>query len=115
MLVLLQRNNHQLTQQQYPIVSVALGLQHAIALDSMGNVYTFGKGERGQLGNGRAASIPYAVHVPIHSRLLLKQEQDTFEEKYVNSSHTSDQENSERLERARARYLRKISNNSDCT
>lgn len=101
-----------LTQQQYPIVSVALGLQHAIALDSMGNVYTFGKGERGQLGNGRAASIPYAVHVPIHSRLLLKQEQDTFEEKYVNSSHNSDQENSERLERARARYLRKISSNS---
>jgi len=40
-------------QQQYPIVSVALGLQHGVALDSEGQVFCWGKGERGQLGQGR--------------------------------------------------------------
>lgn len=39
--------------QEYPMVSVALGLQHGIALDCMGQVFTWGKGERGQLGLGR--------------------------------------------------------------
>jgi len=39
--------------QQYPIVSVALGLQHGVALDSEGQVFCWGKGERGQLGQGR--------------------------------------------------------------
>ncbi|EJK59866.1 hypothetical protein THAOC_19855 [Thalassiosira oceanica] len=39
--------------QQHPIVSVALGLQHGIALDSAGQVFCWGKGERGQLGLGR--------------------------------------------------------------
>ncbi|KAL3790752.1 hypothetical protein HJC23_010031 [Cyclotella cryptica] len=41
------------TVQEFPIVSVALGLQHGIALDSMGQVFCWGKGERGQLGQGR--------------------------------------------------------------
>ena len=40
-------------EQQHPIVSVALGLQHGIALDSAGQVFCWGKGERGQLGLGR--------------------------------------------------------------
>lgn len=40
-------------EQQYPIVSVALGLQHGVALDSEGQVFSWGKGERGQLGQGR--------------------------------------------------------------
>lgn len=39
--------------QENPIVSVALGLQHGIALDSEGQVFCWGKGERGQLGQGR--------------------------------------------------------------
>lgn len=39
--------------QEYPIVSVDLGLQHGIALDCMGQVFCWGKGERGQLGLGR--------------------------------------------------------------
>ncbi|KAL9189606.1 hypothetical protein ACHAXT_009281 [Thalassiosira profunda] len=41
------------TEQEYPIVSVALGLQHGVALDSAGQVFCWGKGERGQLGQGR--------------------------------------------------------------
>lgn len=35
-----------------PIQSVDTGLQHVIALSKDGKVYTWGKGERGQLGNG---------------------------------------------------------------
>lgn len=40
-------------EQENPIVSVALGLQHGIALDSEGQAFCWGKGERGQLGQGR--------------------------------------------------------------
>ena len=40
-------------EQENPIVSVALGLQHGIALDSEGQVFCWGKGERGQIGQGR--------------------------------------------------------------
>ena len=39
--------------QENPVVSVALGLQHGVALDSEGQVFCWGKGERGQLGQGR--------------------------------------------------------------
>jgi alpha-tubulin suppressor-like RCC1 family protein len=44
-------------QQQNPIVSVALGLQHGVALDSEGQVFCWGKGERGQLGQGRRTIV----------------------------------------------------------
>lgn len=44
-------------EQQNPIVSVALGLQHGVALDSEGQVFCWGKGERGQLGQGRRTVI----------------------------------------------------------
>ncbi|KAL7531687.1 hypothetical protein ACHAXR_007165 [Thalassiosira sp. AJA248-18] len=40
-------------EQENPIVSVALGLQHGVALDSEGQIFCWGKGERGQLGQGR--------------------------------------------------------------
>ncbi|KAL7467043.1 hypothetical protein ACHAXS_007322 [Conticribra weissflogii] len=40
-------------EQEHPIISVSLGLQHGIALDSAGQVFCWGKGERGQLGLGR--------------------------------------------------------------
>ena len=40
-------------EQENPIVSIALGLQHGVALDSDGQVFCWGKGERGQLGQGR--------------------------------------------------------------
>jgi len=39
--------------QENPIICVALGLQHGIALDSEGQCFCWGKGERGQLGQGR--------------------------------------------------------------
>ena len=42
--------------QENPVVSVALGLQHGVALDSEGQVFCWGKGERGQLGQGRRAA-----------------------------------------------------------
>lgn len=37
-------------EQSHPIVQVALGLQHGICLNSQGEVFCWGKGERGQLG-----------------------------------------------------------------
>jgi alpha-tubulin suppressor-like RCC1 family protein len=33
--------------------SLSLGLQHGIALDSMGQIFCWGKGEQGQLGQGK--------------------------------------------------------------
>jgi len=36
--------------QEHAICQVSLGLQHGIALNSVGHVYVWGKGERGQLG-----------------------------------------------------------------
>lgn len=40
--------------QEHKIQSVVLGLQHGLALDVEGNVYSWGKGTRGQLGVRRA-------------------------------------------------------------
>jgi alpha-tubulin suppressor-like RCC1 family protein len=39
-------------EQSYPVVDVALGLQHGICLNEVGEVFCWGKGERGQLGQG---------------------------------------------------------------
>jgi alpha-tubulin suppressor-like RCC1 family protein len=39
-----------LTEQEHPIIQVALGFQHGYALSKEGQVYTWGKGQRGQLG-----------------------------------------------------------------
>jgi alpha-tubulin suppressor-like RCC1 family protein len=36
--------------QSFPIVSVKLGLQHALCLNSEGELFAFGKGDRGQIG-----------------------------------------------------------------
>ena len=43
--------------QEYPVAGVFLGPQHGMALDSAGQVFCWGKGERGQLGQGRRLSI----------------------------------------------------------
>ena len=46
---------------------VALGFQHGIVLTQSGRVFTWGKGERGQLGRGRGArrqTIAHAVKIP---------------------------------------------------
>jgi len=62
--------------QNDPIVHVALGLQHGLALDGAGHLYTWGKGERGQLGQGQgtsmenttAASVLKVVDFQLHSQ-----------------------------------------------
>jgi len=51
------------------ITSVSLGLQHGLALDANGHIYSWGKGERGQLGillpgtfeDGALPSVEYAA------------------------------------------------------
>jgi len=52
-------------EQEYPITSVALGLQHGLALNSRGHLYVWGKGERGQLGlkDSDKTSRPYATRL----------------------------------------------------
>lgn len=52
-------------EQEYPITSVALGLQHGLALNSHGHLYVWGKGERGQLGlkDSDKSSTPVAKRV----------------------------------------------------
>jgi len=45
---------------------VALGLQHAIAVDEDGTMYGWGKGERGQLGND-SDSVPHASLIHVRS------------------------------------------------
>lgn len=48
--------------QEHPIEQVALGLQHGVALDATGQVFVWGKGERGQLGiqDQHTDSSPFA-------------------------------------------------------
>lgn len=45
------------------VVAIAAGYNHALALDKQGNVYTFGRNQAGQLGNGSTtdSSMPVAV------------------------------------------------------
>jgi alpha-tubulin suppressor-like RCC1 family protein len=43
-------SSHLLLEQPHPVVSVKLGLQHALALNDQGQLFAFGKGDRGQLG-----------------------------------------------------------------
>eukprot|EP00550_Attheya_septentrionalis_P012273 CAMPEP_0198299258 /NCGR_PEP_ID=MMETSP1449-20131203/44051_1 /TAXON_ID=420275 /ORGANISM="Attheya septentrionalis, Strain CCMP2084" /LENGTH=497 /DNA_ID=CAMNT_0044000753 /DNA_START=53 /DNA_END=1543 /DNA_ORIENTATION=+ len=61
-------------QQESNIVSVALGLQHGLAIDEQGSLFSWGKGHRGQLGLGDKGqkfldsslvphSLPYAMHI----------------------------------------------------
>ncbi|KAL7543258.1 hypothetical protein ACHAWF_007355 [Thalassiosira exigua] len=48
-----EKSSEAFREQEHPVVSVALGLQHGVALDAAGQVFCWGKGERGQLGQGR--------------------------------------------------------------
>jgi alpha-tubulin suppressor-like RCC1 family protein len=45
----------------HPITNVAIGLQHGIALDTKGNVFLWGKGERGQLGLQEKLTCEFAT------------------------------------------------------
>lgn len=47
-------------EQDFPITQVALGLQHGIYLNSEGQVFCWGKGERGQLGQGGAMPFSFS-------------------------------------------------------
>ena len=49
--------------QEYPITSVALGLQHGLALDTEGHLFVWGKGERGQLGIQEQTTCEFANRV----------------------------------------------------
>jgi len=55
-------NERSTLKQEDRVTQVALGLQHALALDASGHLYAWGKGERGQLGLD-ATSLPYAMPV----------------------------------------------------
>jgi len=52
------------------IVAVDIGLQHGIALSKQGNIYTWGKGLRGQLGDGKlsSSSTPVAVNLLVSEK-----------------------------------------------
>ena len=54
-----------LNQQDVPIVQVALGFQHGVALTQDGQVYTWGKANRGQLGRPLRDNDQDAVARPI--------------------------------------------------
>ncbi len=49
-----------------PLVAVAVGYDHAAAIDAEGRAWAWGRGGEGQLGDGAAASstVPVAVRVP---------------------------------------------------
>ena len=59
------------------ITSVALGLQHGMALDSEGTLYVWGKGERGQLGLREKTSCDEATRVT-KFRLLSKNDRQNW-------------------------------------
>jgi len=54
------------------IVSIASGMHHTIALASDGKVYSFGRGEYGQLGHGTTADSIEPVEIKFFSDLLAK-------------------------------------------
>ena len=55
-----------LLDQDHPIERVALGLQHGVAMNQDGSVFTWGKGDRGQLGlrdDEKINSLPYGKRI----------------------------------------------------
>jgi hypothetical protein len=61
--------------QQHAIQSVALGLQHGIALNAVGEIFAFGKGDRGQLGQEAAMTESHTA-LPIRKAYRLDQHGD---------------------------------------
>jgi alpha-tubulin suppressor-like RCC1 family protein len=55
------------------ITSVALGLQHGVCLNESGQVYCFGKGDRGQLGLGKF--VPYSPTAELVQQYCILQPQ----------------------------------------
>ena len=56
--------------QQHAVTSVALGLQHGVALNAMGEIFAFGKGDRGQLGQESATKESHTA-LPIRKACRL--------------------------------------------
>jgi alpha-tubulin suppressor-like RCC1 family protein len=115
------RGRSLLSQQEFPIVSVSLGLQHGMALDSQGQVYTWGKGERGQLGHADyiGESVPYAIPITIQlpnsnqADVLFTKEVANEMDKAETSPGTATASSSmssdiDRVQRARARNQAKL-------
>ncbi len=55
-----------------PVVEVALGFQHAVCCTLGGRAYAWGKGERGQLGNGAVANHNSAFPIDLPSATKVK-------------------------------------------
>ena len=69
----------QLTFPMLRFVGVDAGLQHCVALSSCGRVYSWGKGNRGQLGDGNAetSSLPVLVDIEGSSSMWYKKMKKT--------------------------------------
>jgi len=54
-----------------PVVEVALGFQHAVCCTREGRAYAWGKGERGQLGNGAAVNhnSAFPIDLPVGTKV----------------------------------------------
>jgi len=54
-----------------PVVEVALGFQHAVCCTREGRAYAWGKGERGQLGNGAAVNhnSAFPIDLPVETKV----------------------------------------------
>jgi alpha-tubulin suppressor-like RCC1 family protein len=55
-----------------PMKMIDTGLQHCIGITKNGQVYTWGKGERGQLGNGQYDNLfePCLVKLPLEAKYI---------------------------------------------
>lgn len=62
-------------EQSYPIVSVALGLQHGLCLNDRGEMFAFGKGDHGQLGQAIAMEESHTA-LPIRKACELINDDD---------------------------------------
>ncbi|KAJ8960060.1 hypothetical protein NQ318_009502 [Aromia moschata] len=54
---------NKLTFENVDIIDIKCGREHCLMLDKVGNVYTFGRGSRGQLGHGSLDDEPEPVKV----------------------------------------------------
>jgi hypothetical protein len=61
--------------QKHAITSVALGLQHGVVLNAVGEIFAFGKGDRGQLGQESATKESHTA-LPIRKAYRLDPHRD---------------------------------------
>lgn len=51
--------------QKTPIISIACGSYHSIAIDNENNIYCWGEARYGQTGNGKKTKEQIPVRIPI--------------------------------------------------